>query len=255
MRKALLIVMIFALAFSAVQAYNVKADETLIWSGNVYSNGGTTTGPLLDEFIQYRVVAKEIFWYNYPALLAADAMYYTDEPTVWVWNTGHIFEAPDDHSFLQIDGNDVNWGPFSNGIGSGSADGGHEYSIYYEGTGAPITFRIVDWIDEDYTNNSCHLPVEIYELPLCTGYTPGFWKHNIGVALGYNRGSYSAFRDGTKLTAALLEMYAATAGVTLQEAYTALTARGNRAGQAQIRADMANAFNAAAGYGPFIDED
>jgi len=64
-----------------------------------------------------------------------------------------------------------------------------------------------------------------------------------------------AFRDGTKLTATLLETYAATVGVTLEEAYAAVSARGNREGQAQIRADMANAFNAAAGYGPFIDED
>jgi hypothetical protein len=85
------------------------------------------------------------------------------------------------------------------------------------------------------------------------GYTPGFWKHNIGVALGYNRGSYSAFRDGTKLTMEMLEGYATTVGVTLQEAYDAVSAKGNREGQASIRANMANAFNAAAGYGPFED--
>ena len=85
------------------------------------------------------------------------------------------------------------------------------------------------------------------------GYTPGFWKHNIGVALGYNPGAYSAFRDGTKLTEAMLQGYAATVGVSLQEAYDAVSARGNTAGQAAIRTDMANAFNAAAGYGPFED--
>ncbi|MEM3765645.1 MAG: hypothetical protein QXU46_01305 [Candidatus Bathyarchaeia archaeon] len=60
---------------------------------------------------------------------------------------------------MQINGEDVNWGDFSNG------DTGHAYSIYFIGTGSTITFRIVDWIDEDYTNNECHLPVEIYELP------------------------------------------------------------------------------------------
>lgn len=83
------------------------------------------------------------------------------------------------------------------------------------------------------------------------GYTPGFWKHNIGVYLGENRGAYSAFSDGTKLTATMLEGYASSAGVSLQEAYDALTAKGP--GMNTVRADMANAFNAAAGYGPFVD--
>lgn len=84
------------------------------------------------------------------------------------------------------------------------------------------------------------------------GYTPGFWKHNIGVALGYNPGHYSAFRDGTKLTEAMLQGYAATVGVTLEEAYDALTTH-RVPGANMIRADMANAFNDAAGYGPFED--
>jgi hypothetical protein len=252
MRKALLMVMIFALAFSIMQVYNAKAEETLLWSGNVYSSGGTTAGPVLDAFIQYRVVAKEVFYYSRPSYLAADAQYYTTDP-IHDWNWYNHFPAPDGHSFLQIDGKDVNWGPFSNGNPGGAAAGGHTYSIYYEGTGAAIKFRIVDWIDGNYTNNSCHFPVEIYELPLCTGYTPGFWKHNIGVALGYNPGAYSAFRDGTKLTAAMLQGYAATVGVTLKEAYRALTAKGPH--MDMVRADMANAFNAAAGYGPFVDED
>jgi len=86
----------------------------------------------------------------------------------------------------------------------------------------------------------------------CPGYTPGFWKHNIGVALGYNPGDYSAFEDtGIKLTAAMLAGYAATVGVTLEEAYAALSAKGP--GMDMVRANMANAFNAAAGYGPFVD--
>jgi len=91
--------------------------------------------------------------------------------------------------------------------------------------------------------------------PCEAGYTPGFWKHNIGVALGYNPGNYSAFSDGTKLTSALLQGYAATVGKTLEEAYAAVSAKGNTEGQAQIRANMANLFNEAAGYGPFVDED
>lgn len=94
--------------------------------------------------------------------------------------------------------------------------------------------------------------IEVVVPPLESGYTPGFWKHNIGVALGYNRGAYSAFRDGTKLNEAMLQGYATTVGVTLEEAYEALTAHGFR-GANVIRADMANAFNEAAGYGPFED--
>ncbi len=250
-KTVLIMTLIFTLMFLAIPMFPVRAEETLIWSGIVYSNGVTTTGPVLDAFIQYRVVAKGAFYYSRPSYLAADAQYFTTDP-IHDWNWYNHFPAPDGHSFLQIDEEDVDWGPFSNGVWQ---DGGHEYSIYYEGTGAAITFRIVDWMDGDYTNNSCHFLVEIYGLPMETGYTPGFWKHNIGVYLGYNRGAYSAFRDGTKLNAALLEMYAATVGVTLEEAYAAVSARGNREGQAQIRADMANAFNEAAGYGPFIDED
>jgi len=85
------------------------------------------------------------------------------------------------------------------------------------------------------------------------GYTPGFWKHNIGVALGENRGKYSAFEDtGIKVTEAMLIGFAADVGVTLPEAYAALTAKGGPPNN-EIRADMANAFNEAAGYGPFED--
>lgn len=247
--KESIILSLLCLAFAiAAGPRIVSAQETLIWSGNVSSDGTTTTGPVLDAFVQYRIVAKEIFWVNFPTM-AADAMYYTDSPPEWVWV--NFFPAPGGHSFLQIDEKDVDWGPFNNGNPGGSAAGGHTYSIYYEGTGAAITFRIVDWIDGNYDNNYCHLPVEIYELPMETGYTLGFWKHNIGVALGYNPGAYSAFRDGTKLTAGMLEMYAATVGVTLPEAYAALRARGPHMNT--VRADMANAFNAAAGYGPFVD--
>jgi hypothetical protein len=86
-----------------------------------------------------------------------------------------------------------------------------------------------------------------------SGYTPGFWKHNIGVCLGYRPGHFSAFNDGTKLSCALLESYTAAAGYTLEEAWIALNAKGNKNGEAAIRADCANAFNAAAGYGPFED--
>ncbi len=93
--------------------------------------------------------------------------------------------------------------------------------------------------------------------PCCTpGFTPGFWKHNIGVALGYTNGAFSAFEggplDGQKVTLSLLNDLAATVGVSLQTAYTVMSTGGGGA-IAQARIDMANAFNAAAGYGPFVD--
>jgi len=81
------------------------------------------------------------------------------------------------------------------------------------------------------------------------GYTPGFWKHNIGVYLGENPGEYSAFNDGTKVDAEILEGL----GIDLQAAYAALSAKGP--GSDTVRADMANDLNTAAGFGPFVDED
>jgi hypothetical protein len=96
----------------------------------------------------------------------------------------------------------------------------------------------------------------IVELGQCPGFTPGFWKHNIGVALGYNPGKYSAFKDGpldgVKVTEAKLLELAGIVGVSLEEAYNAVNAKGGPPNN-MIRADMANAFNAAAGYGPFED--
>jgi hypothetical protein len=94
--------------------------------------------------------------------------------------------------------------------------------------------------------------------PPCTpGYTPGFWKHNIGVYLGENPGSYSAFNDGTKVTAGMLVDILAEINdpivqvPTLGDAYEALTAKGP--GSSSIRADMANLFNLAIGYVEFED--
>ena len=90
----------------------------------------------------------------------------------------------------------------------------------------------------------------------CRGFTPGFWKHNIRVALDYP-GRFSVFDrgplEGTRVTEAMLLGWAASidGSLTLQDALDALTARGP--GSRSIRADMANAFNDAAGYGPFND--
>jgi hypothetical protein len=124
------------------------------WTDSAYSaTGATVTTPTLQSGTTYRIVASEIFWYDYANHLQADAMYYTTATSEWNW-VNH-FPAPDGHSFLQMNGADVNWGPFSNG------DTGHTYSIEYIGQGAPITFQIVDWMDQDYANNTCHIPISI----------------------------------------------------------------------------------------------
>lgn len=60
-------------------------------------------------------------------------------------------------------------------------------------------------------------------------------------ALLHSRGHARAFRDGTKLTATMLEDYAATIPVSLNDAYGALAERGP--GANMIRAEMANLFN------------
>jgi hypothetical protein len=144
---------IIGLTLTAVT--RVNAAEYLVWTGDVYSSGSPVTSAVLDLGKAYRIVVQQIWFYDNLSNLAADAEYYTDNSgDSWDWYTHFRFDS---RSFLQINGNDVDWGPFSNG------DTGHMYSIYYNGQGAAITFTIVDWIDQNYTNNFCHLHLEIYE--------------------------------------------------------------------------------------------
>jgi hypothetical protein len=91
------------------------------------------------------------------------------------------------------------------------------------------------------------------------GFTPGFWKHNIEVRLGLTNGAYSAFAggplDGVKLTNQMMDELLAT--VNTMPGFTTLTftealANLNLKGWNPLRTDTANAFNAAAGYGPYI---
>lgn len=87
-------------------------------------------------------------------------------------------------------------------------------------------------------------------IPRLPGLSPGFWKHNIQVALGQNPGSFSVPHEGEpRMDAATLTAYAAP--YTLQQALDALQAKGP--GSDTIRLDMANHFNAAAGYAPYED--
>lgn len=137
--------------------------EKLLWEARIPHSGEEVVSSVWGRG-EYRIVAAEIWWYDYASNLAADAQYYTTDPSgYWYW--GNNFPAPGGHSFLQINAEDVDWGPFSNG------DTGHEYTIYYtwEG-GSAITFRIVDWMDGDYDNNDCYIVVKIYKSVTVGGY-------------------------------------------------------------------------------------
>jgi hypothetical protein len=96
--------------------------------------------------------------------------------------------------------------------------------------------------------------VELEIPPTCDkpGLSPGFWKHNIQVALGLKKGSFSSPHEGEPhLTAADLQGWADAIPVTLEDALAALQAKGP--GSDVIRLDMANAFNAAAGFCPYME--
>ncbi len=143
-----------------IPASNVKAPETLLWEADVSSKGFPATSPTLMAGVEYRIVANG-YWRS-SATYMADAQYYSETTGRWVWLT---WAQPDSHSFLQINGGDVNWGPFSNGVIVDGTYSGHEYEISYTGGGAPIIFAIVDWLDGDSSNNMCSLHVRIYETP------------------------------------------------------------------------------------------
>jgi len=148
--------MLFFIGLLTLAVSRVMADEDLIWDAYVPGTGETVVSPILEDGQPYRIVADEVWWYDWDFNLAADAQYYTtDGSNSWYWK--NYFPAPGGHSFLQIDGQDVAWGSFSNGTT------GHTYLIYYTGEGAAITFKIVDWIDGDYGNNDCKIRVRIYE--------------------------------------------------------------------------------------------
>jgi len=172
-KAGLMITLSLMAILSSNLIFTTYAEETLYWTDWVYSTGAPLESPILENGKQYRIVAKTVFSYGAGA---ADAQYYTTD-TSDLWHWGNYFK-PDGHSFLQIDGMDVDWGPFDNGEIIDGKYVGHEYSINYLGAGMTITFTIVDWIDGDYSNNACHLVIHIYESPpTVMGYSPGYWKH------------------------------------------------------------------------------
>jgi hypothetical protein len=156
---------ILLFTITITSAPEVQAQEVLFWTDNAYSStGATVSTPTLVSGTEYRIVASTMFWYNVSGQLEADAQYYTTANSSWNWI--NYYPAPNGHSFLQINGSDVNWGSFSNG------DANHTYSITFMGTGNPITFQVYDWVDQDVSNNYCHIEISIYQISSVPTPTP-----------------------------------------------------------------------------------
>ena len=175
MKKKTAIILVLGLLLSTTTLLNfpVAKGDTLVECFDVSSDGTPVTSSVLDFGKKYKIVASEIFWYDKPNGYAADAMYYTTDTNFWQWT--NVFPAPDGHSFLQINGEDIDWGPFSNG------DTGHTYTLEMMGEGDSLTFQIIDWLEDPQnpSPNECHLRVCIYEVPGdYYGATPGFWKNH-----------------------------------------------------------------------------
>ncbi len=149
---------LFVLSVCGLLVLPAVADSSLVWEGDVYSSGVEVTSAVLNYGAAYRVVATQVWYYSVEenTYLAADAMYYTTDSSDTVY-WGNYFPVPGGGSFLQINGQNVSWGTFSNG---GSGD--HTYTTYCTGTGVELTFRIVHWAGPSYGPISCHLHVQIY---------------------------------------------------------------------------------------------
>ena len=98
-----------------------------------------------------------------------------------------------------------------------------------------------------------------YATEIGDGLSPGFWKHNVGVHLGYKNGAYSdppvypgetpyvtkdnmeAFLDGLEVL-----------GWNLQDSYNDLNTKGGGATGANIRVVQANLLNYAAHLFPYV---
>jgi hypothetical protein len=141
------------------------------WYADVHSDPiigpNVVTTPILDKGRIYYITTAEIFWPDYSDVQADAQFYSMDGFSTWLKP-----ESPPGtiHSFLQINEKDVNWGNTPNL----DVSTWHQYTVPFTGSGEPITLRLVDWYDNDYSNNVCHLPVCI--IPQSEGCTPGFWK-------------------------------------------------------------------------------
>lgn len=125
------------------------------WFGNVYSNGVPVTTDPLPEGAECTITAgipgdASIWWYNTALDLRADVQYFeTVTHQSGAWN----LHSPSFLQFGTITPTDQNWGPFMSN---------HLYTKGgVTGEGLPLTFQIVDWMDGNYGNNYCHIPVTI----------------------------------------------------------------------------------------------
>jgi hypothetical protein len=144
---------VLAIAISSVTANG----STLLWHEQASSEtGAVVTGPVLNTGVSYRIVAMNSWLYDNASNLAADAMYYTTNFTNNVYWGGNHSLCPLGHSFLQVSGQDVDWGEFSDG------EYNHTYTRYTVGNGMAVTFQIHDWMDGNYTNNVCHIDIYVY---------------------------------------------------------------------------------------------
>jgi hypothetical protein len=128
---------------------DIQESERLIWELWACSTGNNYTSPILADARQYRIEIFSQFIYNKTLDGRADAMYYSQDD--WA----NYYAAPDDHSFMQIDGEDVHWGTYNSS---------HLYSIFLEGTGASLRFQIIDWVDNTWGNNNWSLRIRIFRL-------------------------------------------------------------------------------------------
>ncbi|MEM2129208.1 MAG: SdrD B-like domain-containing protein [Candidatus Bathyarchaeia archaeon] len=118
----------------------------------------------------------------------------------------------------------------------------------------PVTCRTADIILWDENSWFCSVDAGIYEY--IPGLTPGFWKHNVGVYLGLQKGEYSDPVNSPIVTkdtmgswlASLDNMYGGS--LDLIDLYNKLCTKGGGAIGAQIRNDAANVFNNLAGLAP-----
>lgn len=153
--------MFLLLCVSGVAVSRADMGGSLVWEAQVSSSGMQVASPVLQSGVNYRVVVNDSWVYDALANLGADAQYYTtDYHNTWMWGNYHAL--PNNESFLQIDGQNVNWGPFSNG------DTGHTYVTNLTGEGKSVIFQIFDWMGGNLSNVYCHLTVQIYKECKCT---------------------------------------------------------------------------------------
>ena len=170
-RIVILLCLLACITAGASALSREDCEESGGWYADVHSDPGAganvVTTPILDEGRIYYITTAEIFWPDYSDVQADAQFYSTDDFSTWFKP-----ESPPGtiHSFLQINDNDVNWGDTPNLDPSTW----HQYTVPFTGSGEPITLSLIDWYDNDYANNVCHLPVCI--IPQSKGCTPGFWK-------------------------------------------------------------------------------